>query len=68
MSDNKNLHKANKEKNDEFYTQLSDIENVLNFLIKRNQQHLGMLLLENCIKAYIVCKDYYKGKISVYML
>ena len=35
MSDNKNLHKANKEKNDEFYTQLSDIENVLNFLIKK---------------------------------
>lgn len=26
MSDNKNLHKANKEKNDEFYTMLSDIE------------------------------------------
>lgn len=28
-SSNKNLHKANKEKNDEFYTQLSDIEKEL---------------------------------------
>lgn len=27
MANNKNLHKANKEKNDEFYTQLTDIEN-----------------------------------------
>jgi hypothetical protein len=29
MADNKNLHTASKEKNDEFYTQLSDIENEL---------------------------------------
>lgn len=29
MADNKNLHKANREKNDEFYTQLVDIENEL---------------------------------------
>ena len=29
-SSNKNLRKANKEKNDEFYTQLSDIEKELN--------------------------------------
>lgn len=27
MASNRNLHKANKQKNDEFYTQLSDIEN-----------------------------------------
>lgn len=31
MSDNKNLHKANKEKNDEFYTMLSDIEAELQY-------------------------------------
>lgn len=29
MSNNSNLHKAKKAKNDEFYTQLSDIENEL---------------------------------------
>lgn len=29
MSKNDNLHKAKKQKNDEFYTQLSDIENEL---------------------------------------
>ena len=29
MSNNSNLHKARKAKNDEFYTQLSDIENEL---------------------------------------
>ena len=29
MSLNKNLHKAKRQKNDEFYTQLSDIENEL---------------------------------------
>ena len=28
-SHNKNLHKAKREKNDEFYTQLADIENEL---------------------------------------
>lgn len=31
MAKNKNLHKAKKEKNDEFYTQLSDIENELQY-------------------------------------
>ena len=31
MSKNKNLHKAKKEKNDEFYTQLSDIEKELKY-------------------------------------
>lgn len=31
---NKNLHKANKAKNDEFYTQLSDIHNELNYYEK----------------------------------
>lgn len=29
MSNNSNLHRAKKAKNDEFYTQLSDIENEL---------------------------------------
>ena len=29
MAGNRNLHRANREKNDEFYTQLSDIENEL---------------------------------------
>lgn len=29
MADNKNLHRANKEKNNEFYTQLTDIEKEL---------------------------------------
>lgn len=29
QSQNKNLHKAKREKNDEFYTQLIDIENEL---------------------------------------
>ncbi len=29
MANNSNLNKANKAKNDEFYTQLSDIENEL---------------------------------------
>lgn len=31
MSDNKNLHTAKKSKNDEFYTQLTDIENELKY-------------------------------------
>ena len=30
-SSNKNLHKASKVRNDEFYTQLSDIENELKY-------------------------------------
>ncbi|WP_426841474.1 adenine-specific methyltransferase EcoRI family protein [Glaesserella parasuis] len=29
MAGNKNLHRANREKNDEFYTRLVDIENEL---------------------------------------
>ena len=36
MAKNENLHKAKEAKNDEFYTQLSDIENEL----KHYKQHL----------------------------
>ncbi|MDD5212594.1 MAG: adenine-specific methyltransferase EcoRI family protein, partial [Sulfuricurvum sp.] len=44
-SSNKNLQKANKEKNDEFYTQLSDIEREL----KHYQQHFkGKVVFCNC--------------------
>ena len=42
---NKNLHKAKKEKNDEFYTQLIDIENEL----KHYKEHFrGKTVLCNC--------------------
>jgi len=45
QSQNKNLHKAKKEKNDEFYTQLCDIENEL----KHYKDHFrGKTVLCNC--------------------
>ena len=45
MSDNRNLHSANKAKQDEFYTQLSDIENEL----KHYKKHFeGKAVLCNC--------------------
>ena len=45
MANNRNLHKANKAKNDEFYTQLSDIENEL----KHYTSHFkGKTVLCNC--------------------
>ena len=45
QSQNKNLHKAKKEKNDEFYTQLIDIENEL----KHYKDHFrGKTVLCNC--------------------
>jgi hypothetical protein len=45
QSQNKNLHKAKKEKNDEFYTQLIDIENEL----KHYKEHFrGKTVLCNC--------------------
>ena len=45
QSQNKNLHKAKKEKNDEFYTQLVDIENEL----KHYKEHFrGKTVLCNC--------------------
>ena len=50
-SSNKTLRKANKEKNDEFYTQLSDIEKELRhykekkYMSQIQVQHLQMLLL-----------------------
>ncbi len=45
MSLNKNLHKAKREKNDDFYTQLSDIENEL----KHYQHHFqGKVVYCNC--------------------
>ncbi|GHT06675.1 hypothetical protein FACS189423_11590 [Bacteroidia bacterium] len=42
---NENLHKANKAKNDEFYTQLSDIEKELRHY---KQQFKGKTVLCNC--------------------
>lgn len=45
MSKSKNLHEAKKNKNDEFYTQLSDIENEL----KHYKEHFkGKVVLCNC--------------------
>ena len=44
-SQNKNLHKAKREKNDEFYTQLADIENEL----RHYKEHFrGKTILCNC--------------------
>jgi hypothetical protein len=49
MSSNKNLHKAKEEKNDEFYTQLVDIENEL----KHYRKHfIGKTILCNCDDPY----------------
>lgn len=49
MSNNTNLHKANKAKNDEFYTQLGDIENEL----KHYKPHFsGKTVLCNCDDPY----------------
>ena len=49
MAANTNLHRANKEKNDEFYTQLVDIENEL----KHYKQHFnGKVVLCNCDDPY----------------
>lgn len=45
MAGNENLHKANRQKRDEFYTQLSDIENEL----KHYREHFkGKTILCNC--------------------
>lgn len=49
MSKNGNLHKAKKQKNDEFYTQLSDIENEL----RHYKQHFkGKVIFCNCDDPY----------------
>ena len=49
MSDNKNLHKANKNKNDEFYTQLSDIE----YELKHYREHFrDKVIFCNCDDPY----------------
>lgn len=45
MSKNKNLHKANKEKNDEFYTQYSDIEKELKYY---KDHFKGKVVFCNC--------------------
>ena len=45
MADNKNLAKANKEKNDEFYTQLEDIENELKYY---KEHFKNKIVLCNC--------------------
>ena len=47
--DNKNLHKANKSKKDEFYTQLSDIENELRHY---KAEFKGKTILCNCDDPY----------------
>lgn len=49
MQDNSNLHRANKAKNDEFYTQLVDIENEL----KHYKEHFnGKVVFCNCDDPY----------------
>ena len=49
MADNKSLHRANKEKNDEFYTQLADIEREL----KHYKEHFkGKIVFCNCDDPY----------------
>lgn len=49
MNKNGNLHKAKKQKNDEFYTQLSDIENEL----RHYKQHFrGKVVFCNCDDPY----------------
>lgn len=45
MAGNKNLHRANREKNDEFYTQLIDIENELRHYI---QHFKNKIIFCNC--------------------
>ena len=49
MSDNTNLHRANKSKEDEFYTQLEDIENELKHYRK---DFKGKVILCNCDDPY----------------
>ncbi|MBQ9311974.1 MAG: adenine-specific methyltransferase EcoRI family protein [Bacteroidales bacterium] len=50
MAGNENLHRANKQKEDEFYTQLSDIENEL----KHYKEHFkGKKVLCNCDDPFI---------------
>lgn len=49
MSDNNNLNLAKKQKNDEFYTQLSDIENELQYYKKHFQ---GKVVFCNCDDPY----------------
>ena len=49
MSNNDNLRKAKKEKNDEFYTQLSDIENELRYY---KQHFQGKVVFCNCDDPY----------------
>lgn len=49
MADNKNLHRANKEKQDEFYTRLEDIENEL----KHYKEHFkNKIVFCNCDDPY----------------
>ena len=45
MSNNSNLHKAKKAKNDEFYTMLSDIENELTHYLEHFN---GKVVYCNC--------------------
>ena len=49
MAGNKNLREANKTKNDEFYTQMSDIENELKYY---KEQFRGKVVFCNCDDPY----------------
>ena len=53
MSKNTNLHRAIRAKNDEFYTQLSDIENEL--------KHYKQYFSKNACPAYQVASKYMRG-------
>lgn len=52
QSKNANLHKAKKEKNDEFYTQLSDIENELKHYKKHFKNKVVMLPCDDPMESY----------------
>lgn len=52
QSKNANLHKAKKEKNDEFYTQLSDIENELKHYKKHFKNKTVMLPCDDPMESY----------------
>ena len=52
QSKNANLHRAKKEKNDEFYTQLSDIENELKHYKKHFKNKVVMLPCDDPMESY----------------
>ena len=52
MSTNKNLHKAHRAKNDEFYTRLTDIENELMHYKNNPNQFEGKIVYLNADDPY----------------